>query len=73
MVGSLIGPEVPSWLDANVAPALDDLYDWTVRQRPALAVHVDVPEPISDALRGPDAVLAVLRGLRWPGVLALPG
>ena len=39
-----IGPDVPSWLDAHVVPAVDAVYDWTVRNNDQpLAVHVDLP------------------------------
>ena len=74
VVGALIGPDVPSWLDAKVAPALDDLYDWTVRNNDRHWLFTWIFEPISDALQwATDAVLSVLRGLRWPGVLTLVG
>ena len=74
VIGTLIGPDVPSWLDAKVVPAFDDLYDWTVRNNDRNWLFTWVFEPISDALQwATDAVLSVLRGLRWPGVLALVG
>ena len=74
VVGALIGPEVPSWLDAHVVPAFDDLYDWTVRNNDRHWLFTWIFEPISDAVQwATDAVLSVLRGLRWPGVLTLVG
>ena len=74
MVGAAIGPAVPSWLDAHVVPAVDAVYDWTVRNNDSHWLFTWIFQPISDALEwAVDAVLWVLRGLRWPGVLTLVG
>jgi glycine betaine/proline transport system permease protein len=73
-VGALIGPDVPSWLDAHVVPAVDAVYDWTVRNNDRHWLFTWFFQPISDTLgRTVDAVLWVLRELRWPGVLTLVG
>ena len=69
-----IGPDVPSWLDAHVVPAVDSVYDWTVRNNDSHWLFTWIFQPISDALEwAVDAVLWVLRELRWPGVLTLVG
>ena len=74
VVGALIGPDVPGWLDAHLVPAVDDLYDWTVRNNDRHWLFTWMFQPISDALGwATEAVLSVLRGLRWPGVLTLVG
>jgi len=74
VVGALIGSEVPSWLDAYVGPTVDDVYDWTVRNNDRHWLFRWFLEPVSDALgAATDAVLWVLRRLRWPGLLALVG
>jgi glycine betaine/proline transport system permease protein len=74
VVGAWIGDEVPTWLDARVRPWVDDVYDWTVRHRGDHWLFTRVFEPIADVLVATnDAVLWVLRHLRWPGVLTLVG
>jgi glycine betaine/proline transport system permease protein len=74
VVGAAIGDEVPTWLDAHVRPWVDDVYDWTVRHRDDHWLFTAIFEPIADALTAAnDAVLWVLRHLRWPGVLTLVG
>lgn len=72
--GALIGSEVPSWLDAHVVPAVDAIYDWTVRNNDEHWLFTSIFQPISDFLeRSVEGVLWVLRELRWPGVLAMVG
>ena len=74
IVGAAIGPAVPSWLDAHVVPAVDSVYDWTVLNNDSHWLFTWIFQPISDALEwAVDAVLWVLRELRWPGVLTLVG
>jgi glycine betaine/proline transport system permease protein len=74
VVGAAIGNEVPTWLDANVRPWVDDVYRWTIRNRDDHWLFTAVFEPIADVLTwANDAVLWVLNHLRWPGVLALVG
>ena len=74
VVGATIGDEVPTWLDAHVRPWVDDVYAWTVRNNSSHWLFTWIFEPISDVLSAAnDAVLWVLRALRWPGVLALTG
>jgi glycine betaine/proline transport system permease protein len=74
IVGAAIGDEVPTWLDAHVRPWADDVYQWTVRNSDTHWLFTRIFEPISDVLSAAnDAVLWVLRALRWPGVLALTG
>ena len=74
VVGMAIGSEVPTWLDINLAPWVDDVYDWVVANRSDHWLFTSVFSPIADALeRSTDAVLWVLRALRWPGVLTLVG
>jgi len=74
VVGAAIGSDVPTWLDARVRPWADDVYDWTVRNNSSHWLFTWIFEPISDALSAAnDAVLWVLRALRWPGVLTLVG
>ena len=74
IVGAAIGPDVPSWLDAHVVPAVDSVYDWTVRNNGSHWLFTWIFQPIADALEwAVDAVLWVLRQLRWPGVLTLVG
>ena len=74
VVGMAIGSEVPTWLDINLAPWVDDVYDWVVENRDDHWLFTSVFSPIADALeRSTDAVLWVLRALRWPGVLTLVG
>ena len=74
IVGATIGPDVPSWLDAHVVPAVDSVYDWTVLNNDSHWLFTWIFQPISDALEwAVDAVLWVLRELRWPGVLTLVG
>ncbi len=74
VVGAAIGDEIPTWLDAHVRPWTDDVYAWTVRNNSSHWLFTRIFEPISDALSAAnDAVLWVLRALRWPGVLTLVG
>ena len=74
VVGVAIGPDVPSWLDAHVVSAVDSVYDWTVRNNDSHWLFTWIFQPISDAVEwAVDAVLWVLRELRWPGVLTLVG
>jgi glycine betaine/proline transport system permease protein len=74
VVGATIGDEVPSWLDSHVRPWVDDVYAWTVRNNSTHWLFTWIFEPISDVLSAAyDAVLWLLRALRWPGVLALTG
>ncbi|MGI9051417.1 MAG: ABC transporter permease [Ilumatobacteraceae bacterium] len=74
VVGALIGRDVPSWLDAHVVPAVDAVYDWTVRNNDRHWLFTWIFQPISDGLeRAVNAVLWVLRELHWPGVLTLVG
>jgi glycine betaine/proline transport system permease protein len=74
VVGLSIGDVVPTWLDAHVRPWVDDLYDWTVRNNDRHWLFTRIFEPIADVLTAADdAVLWVLRHLRWPGVLTLVG
>jgi len=72
VIGVMIGDEVPSWLDAKVAPRADDVYDWTVRNNGTHWLFTGVFDPIAGALESVyDAVAWLLRTLRWTGVLAL--
>ena len=74
VVGAWIGGDAPTWLDAHVRPWFDDLYDWTVQHNDDHWLFTRVFEPIADALTAAnDAVLWLLRHLRWPGVLTLVG
>ena len=74
VAGILIGSSVPSWLDAHVVPAVDAVYDWTVRNNDQHWLFTWIFQPISDGVeRADEAMLSVLRQLRWPGVLTLVG
>lgn len=74
VIGLLLGNEVPTWLDAHVQPWVDDVYKWTIDNRQTNWLFSGFFEPIADTLRwGAKTVLAMLRWLRWPGVLALTG
>ncbi|MGI9028708.1 MAG: ABC transporter permease [Ilumatobacteraceae bacterium] len=74
VVGALTGTTVPSWLDAHVVDAVDSVYDWTVRNNSDHWLFTWIFQPISEGVdRATEAVLWVLRQLRWPGVLAVVG
>ena len=74
VVGALIGPDVPGWLDAHLSSVVDDLYDWTVRNNDRHWLFTWVFQPVSDALEwSVDTILSGLQRLRWPGVLTLVG
>ncbi|MCU1400917.1 MAG: transporter permease subunit, partial [Acidimicrobiales bacterium] len=73
-VGTAVGHDVPTWLDAHVMPAVDRFYHWTVINNDRNWVFVDVFHPISHAIRwSTEHMLSLLQILRWPGVLALMG
>lgn len=72
VLGAWIGDDVPTWLDARVRPWSDDVYDWTVQNNGGHWLFTRIFEPIADALTATnDALLWLLRHLRWPGVLTL--
>jgi hypothetical protein len=74
VVGIAIGPDVPSWLDLNVASWVDSVYDWTVQNSDSHWLFTRIFNPISSTLEwATDALLWILRALRWPGVLTLIG
>jgi glycine betaine/proline transport system permease protein len=74
IVGALLGHNVPTWLDAHVKPWIDSLYRWSVDNRSTHWLFTGVFGPIRSALAwSVHTVLAVLRWLRWPGVVALAG
>ncbi len=74
VAGILIGSSVPSWLDAHVVPAVDAVYDWTVRNNDQHWLFTWFFQPIADGVeQATEAILWVLRQLRWLGVLALVG
>jgi glycine betaine/proline transport system permease protein len=64
--------DVPSWLDARIRPRLDEAYHWITINSGRHWIFTDLFNPIADALESLfDAILWVLRSLRWPGVLML--
>jgi glycine betaine/proline transport system permease protein len=70
--GIATGREVPSWLDLHLKPWLDSVYRWTVINRDTNFVFTGIFKPIASLLSwSTSTVLAVLRWLRWPGVVAL--
>ena len=74
VVGVAIGSEVPSWLDIHLRPWVDDVNRWIVRNRQDHWIFLRFFDPVSDVLGwSVDAVLWMLRSLKWPGVLALAG
>ncbi len=73
-VGSAIGPDIPTWLDAHVKPKVDEIYRWTVLHGDTNWLFTNVFTPIGDAIKwATDHMLSLLQVLRWPGVLALTG
>ncbi len=74
IVGLLLGHRVPSWLDLHVSQRVDRLYHWTQLHNGTSWVFKGILTPIASAIRSfNDAVLWILRSLRWPGVLAFVG
>ena len=74
IVGMAVGHAPPTWLDVHVSPAVNRLYNWTVRHRQSSVLFTGFFNPIASALRSvTDFVLWALRTLRWPGVLTLVG
>ena len=73
-VGRNVGKEVPTWLDAHLVDWVDRRYQWIVIHRETFWVFRFIFSPISHVLDSMcDFVLWLLRGLRWPGVLAAAG
>jgi glycine betaine/proline transport system permease protein len=72
LVGSLLWPDVPSWLDSHIQQEVRRMYSWITANRQDHWLFTRIFSPIADAI---DAfvrfVLWILRGLRWTGVLAL--
>lgn len=74
VAGVSMGHEVPTWLDANVAPKVDEIYHWTVINKDTSWLFTKIFSPIADTIRwSTDHLLSLLRVLRWPGVLTLVG
>jgi glycine betaine/proline transport system permease protein len=72
VVGSVLWPDVPGWLDSHFQPAVRRMYRWVTANRRDHWLFTAILNPIADALDGAVRfVLWCLRQLRWAGVLAL--
>ena len=72
VVGSVLWPDVPGWLDSHIQPAVRRMYRWITGNRRDHWLFTAILNPIADGLDGcVRFVLWVLRQLRWSGVLAL--
>ncbi|MCB0998558.1 MAG: ABC transporter permease subunit [Acidimicrobiales bacterium] len=69
-----VDPDVPDWLDVGLQTWVRDRYMWTVQNSNTSWLFTGVFNPLSDAIAWcVESVQWVLRGLRYPGVLALTG
>ncbi len=67
-----VSHEVPSWMDIGLQQWVRDRYLWTVQNSTDHWLFTRIFNPIADAIDWcVNAVLWVLRNLRWPGVVAL--
>ena len=74
IVGAATGADPPAWLDLHLAPWVDDVYHWTVTHRDDNWTFTWIFGPVADMLGwATRTVLAMLRWMRWPGVVALTG
>ena len=72
LVAFLVDPDVPEWLDIGFQQWVRDRYLWVVQNSTSHWLFTGVFTPLSSALDAAvDAVLGVLRFLRWPGVVML--
>jgi glycine betaine/proline transport system permease protein len=72
IVGSILWSDVPGWTDSHIQPAVRRIYAWTTANRRDHWLFTRIFGPIADLIDAwVRAVLWVLRGLRWTGVLAL--
>jgi glycine betaine/proline transport system permease protein len=71
LAGAVLGTEVPRWLDIGIQEWAKDVYRWTVEHSNSHWLFTGIFRPIGDGIDwAVDAVLWVLRNLRWPGVIA---
>lgn len=74
LVTLVVGSDVPTWLNNRLQDGARNTFKWISRNRTKHWLFTGVFTPIADAMTWMvDAVLWVLRSLRWPGVMATAG
>lgn len=74
VISVVAGADIPKWLDLRVQERGRDLFRWVTRNRTRHWLFTGVFRPIAESMTWlVEAVLWVLRSLRWPGLMTVVG